>query len=322
MKCNICGGEILEGKRICEYCGNIMPELKEKDESIVTPKPTNKQRLYYSSNIKPDVEVCQQRRAKGGYCVKCGRPLDGVTHKCIVCDVSQVSQRVYKNEDFRNREMNNMAQKKKKKKKNNTIRNILLTILAMIIVFSLAVYGALKLSKVWGIGGAKDDNSTTIVSTNPPKVTADPGWKADVNDEKKDSDKNEPKEIVKTPDPTSTPQPTQKPTMAPVRTPEPVETGDPVDVRGGEYLYESDTRLISNEELSILSREKIKLIYWEIYARHGYTFDNELADYFENNHKWYMPTTSDEVKVRSEFNETEKKNIETIETYQREKGWR
>ncbi|MEE0410683.1 MAG: YARHG domain-containing protein, partial [Clostridia bacterium] len=59
-----------------------------------------------------------------------------------------------------------------------------------------------------------------------------------------------------------------------------------------------------------------------IYARHGYTFDDDLADYFENNHEWYMPITSDKPKVEAKFNSIEKRNIKIIEEYQKQKGWR
>ena len=266
-----------------------------------------KTRHVHSDDVKVDARIYQQDRSRGGYCVRCGRPLDGITHKCIVCDAAQVSQRAYTNEDYKNMEMNKMAQKKKKKKKSNSVRNVILAILAMIIIFSLAVYGALKLSGFLGIG-VKNDDQGVVNGTNIPRVTADPNWKADVSDDE--------------PDETQTPEPTATPTMAPARTPEPVETGDPVDIRGGKYLYESDTHLISTEELNKLSREQIKRIYWEIYARHGYTFDDDLADYFENNHEWYMPITSDKPKVEAKFNSIEKRNIKIIEEYQKQKGWR
>lgn len=309
MKCNICGGEIPAGQNTCKYCGNVV-SMPEKKQSTSIPRNIEMPpRKPAGNSTSVDAKIYQQNKEQGGYCIKCGRPLDGVTHKCIVCDAAQVSKRAYVNEEFKNREMNIMAQKKKKKKKNNTIRNTVLAILGMIVLFSVAVYGALKLSDMWGIGGANDDSSSSVTVTDKPRVTADPNWEAEVKD---DDDKKE----------KSTPEPTEIPTMAPARTPEPVETGDPVELRGGEYLYPSDTHLISEDELKELTREEIKRIYWEIYARHGYTFDDELADYFENNHSWYMPTTSDATKVEAKFNSIEKRNKSTIEKYQKDMGWR
>lgn len=311
MKCNICGGEMPDGQSVCKYCGNIMPEVRKKDEPIVTPQNINEQRINYTRNIKPDVEVCQQRRANGGYCVKCGRPLDGVTNKCIVCDAAQVSQRAYTNEDYKKMEMNKMAQKKKKKKKNNSIRNVLLAVIGMIIIFFVALWFAFNKLPGWlGIGVQEETATPEITVTTKPKKTTDPNWKPTDNDP----------DETESPDFTQTPLPTK----APVRTPVPVETGDPVETRGGEYEYPSDTKLITEQELKEKKREEIKYIYWEIYARHGYTFDDAgLSDYFEQNHdEWYIPTISDEEKVKANFNDIEKKNIEVIEAYQKKMGWR
>ena len=92
-------------------------------------------------------------------------------------------------------------------------------------------------------------------------------------------------------------------------------------------MYDTDKKIITVSELDKYKnqsngREKIKRIYWEIYARHGYTFDDDLADYFETSHSWYMPTTSDKSEVESQFNSYEKENIKIIEDYQRKQGWR
>ena len=302
MRCNICGGEMPEGQSTCKYCGNVMPLPEKKEEISPQVRRHIEMPPKHTQGTTPDMRVYQQNKTQGGYCTKCGRPLDGVTQKCIVCDAAQVSRRAYTNEDYKNREIEIMAQKKKKKKKQNTMLKIFLAIIGMIILFSAAVYGAIKLAGVLGIGGAKDEDTQVVTVTDKPRNTADPNWKAHIEEE--------------------TPEPTEEPTKAPVRTPEPAETGDPVDVRGGEYLYPSDTHLISEGELKELSRLEIKRIYWEIYARHGYTFDDDLADYFENNHKWYMPTTSDKAKVEAQFNSIEKRNIKTIFDYQKKMGWR
>lgn len=303
MKCNICGGEMPEGQSTCKYCGNIMA-IKEKQEEKVPPIRRHiEMPPKHTQTIPVNERPYQSKRPQEGFCSKCGRPLDGITQKCIVCDAAQVSKRAYTNEDYRKREIELMAQKKKKKKKKNTALKIFISILLMIILFSAAVYGAIKLAGVLGIGGAQEEDTQVVTVTDKPRNTADPNWKAEVDEEE-------------------TPEPTEEPTKAPVRTPEPVETGDPVDVRGGEYLYPSDTHLISEGELEELSRLEIKRIYWEVYARHGYTFDDDLADYFENNHKWYMPITSDKAKVEAQFNSIEKRNIKTIFDYQKKMGWR
>lgn len=307
MKCNICGGEMPEGECTCKFCGNVMPRDKNAGDMIKTREIKMPPRQIRMPELDSDMPRRTYRppQKRGGYCTRCGRPLDGVTNKCIVCEASEVSRRAYENEEYREREMNIMAQKKKKQRKNNKIRNIVLAILAMIIIFTVALMFAFeKLPKWLGIGVAPEsDESEVVTVTAKPKNTADPNWKADVNDGKTKKKAN-------------------TETAPPVRTAEPEPTGDPVDLRGGEYLYPTDTRVISNSELDTMDRADIKLIYWEIYARHGYTFDDDLADYFENNHQWYMPTTSDKQKVEAKFNSVEKQNISVIEAYQKSKNWR
>ena len=303
MNCNICGGEMKAGDNVCKYCGNVMNVPTPKTEEPSEHRRTIDIPVQNMKGMSADSVLYQHNKNADAFCSKCGRPLDGITHKCIVCDASGVSQRAYTNEDYKNREIEIMAQRKKKKKKKNTALKIFLAVLGVIVLFSAAVYGAIKLSSLLGIGYNNDQTPSEISATRSPKNTADPNWKADVGEKR-------------------TPEPTEEPTEDPVRTPVPVETGDPVKIRGGKYLYPSDTHIISEGELKEFTREEIKRIYWEIYARHGYTFDDDLADYFENNHEWYMPVTSDKTGVENKFNSIEKRNIKVIEQYQKQMGWR
>lgn len=308
MRCNVCGGEIPVGENVCKYCGNvIVPEKNAKEPQ----KPTIEMPPRVKDDIPGRPRVYQQNRDRSRYCTKCGRPLDGVTHKCIVCDNVQVSQRAYQNPEFRNAEMNIMAQKKKTKKKKNTALIAILAILGTVLLFTVALLFAKGIVADWmGINTSNEDDTSSVTMTDRPKKTADPNWEAERDNTASPS----------TPVPTKSP--TVAPTKAPVRTPVPEEKGDPVELRGGEYLYPSDTHVISEGELDAMTRQEIKYVYWEIYARHGYTFDDDLADYFENNHEWYMPITSDKSKVESEFNSAEKRNLQIIYDYQKKKGWR
>lgn len=197
-----------------------------------------------------------------------------------------------------------MAQKKKKKKKQNRGRNIILSIIGLIILFMVAIMLALKLAGVLGIGGFISNTEETPKPQETLPVVRQT-WSPEIDSTPKPTDK-----------------PTDEPTKKPERTPVPQEKGDPVELWGGAYEYRSNTHLITREELDALSRETIKHIYWEVYARHGYTFDGELADYFETNHSWYIPTTTDIQSVEASFNDIEKRNIRTIYDYQKEKGWR
>lgn len=317
MKCNICGGELPPGERICKYCGNIVNAPDEKKEEI---RPRIEQKTERKAYFKPPADTRadariypKQRMSSGGFCVKCGRPLDGLTHKCVVCDAAEVGRRVYMRDDPKRTEAEELA-KKKKQKEQHTVRNVLLAILGLIVLFTLTLlltFG--KFSDWLGIGGSNDEKTkneqSTVEVSKSQKATADPNWEATTDKPKKS---------------TAVPDKSEQNTQKPARTPVPMETGDPVKNRGGEYLYASNERIISIDELDKMAEADVLHIYWEIYARHGYTFgvNDEMADYFENNHKWYVPVTSDKSKVESEFNDIEKRNEKIISDFIAKKGWK
>lgn len=296
MKCNICGGELPYGENICKYCGNVMN--LPKNETINKPKNVDMPPRY--EGVRPKDEILRQESPE--YCGKCGRVLDPVTHKCGECSSAEYKTRNYENY---NKRVNDMPKKTKKK---HTARNIILAIIGMIVLFVITLLIAFNKLPEWlGIGVTQNDEDVPVVTyTTSPRNTANPDWVADTGETKQTA-----KPVT--------------PTKEPVRTPVPAPTGDPVELRGGSYIYPSDSKVITDKELDSMTRQEIKYIYWEIYARHGYTFDDELeelADYFESNHEWYMPLTSDEEKVKAEFNKEERSNIEIIEKYQKDKGWR
>ena len=90
------------------------------------------------------------------------------------------------------------------------------------------------------------------------------------------------------------------------------------------YIYPTDTQYISYAELSAFSRHDIMLMRNEIYARHGYNFQNEeVRDYFMSK-DWYYPVegvNSSTFGVEN-MNECERANLETIVSYEKEQGWR
>lgn len=83
-----------------------------------------------------------------------------------------------------------------------------------------------------------------------------------------------------------------------------------------DYLFPSDSRLLTEEYLNSKSNNEIDLIRNEIYARHGYIFQmEEFYNYFIQK-SWYRPVESDMNKVYESFNQTEKQNIEILSKYQ------
>ena len=89
-----------------------------------------------------------------------------------------------------------------------------------------------------------------------------------------------------------------------------------------EYIFpESDGRYLSEEEVRVMEADKLRLGRNEIFARHGYIFnDEELSQYF-NNTSWYNGTVpSDQFDMDELLNDFEKRNIELIESVENEVG--
>lgn len=76
-------------------------------------------------------------------------------------------------------------------------------------------------------------------------------------------------------------------------------------------------RYLSEEDFSKLNKREIQLLINEIYAKHGYKFnDGEWANYFSNK-TWYVGVKSD-VK-ESDFNDFEKSNMEILKKVRKAK---
>lgn len=83
-----------------------------------------------------------------------------------------------------------------------------------------------------------------------------------------------------------------------------------------DYLFPSDTKLLTGEYLDTKSKNEIDLIRNEIYARHGYIFKMEQYYNYFIQKSWYKPIEPDMDKVYDDFNSIEKQNIEILVEYQ------
>ena len=124
--------------------------------------------------------------------------------------------------------------------------------------------------------------------------------------------------------PIATPTPIQTPTPAPTFTPTPLPSPTatpsptPSGSLSGDYVLPgSDTRLISESELTGLTDWEIRVARNEIYARHGLMFKTQaLQDHF-NSKSWYHGTIAAGTDIGYLLNDTEKKNISTITSYEK-----
>ena len=337
MRCNVCGSELEAGTRVCKYCGNELDYTAELDlyDNHDIYKDTEYGKNFDEFDDNSDIytktdEIRRENKPERDtasnvkYCRYCGRPLDMSTMMCSFCSEREL---IYKKPNVLYNEEREMAQRynnkpktrttvKKKKKKSNPVKNALIITLVMVILFTVSFIIFFRM-----LGGSFLEESATetpeitetispsamptILPTTPaPKETAKTGSAI------KTKETQEPKE---TPKPRKTAQPEQTTDNA---SPSSQGTG-----RNG-YIYPSDEKLITEEELDTLSRQDIKLIYWEMYARYGYTFDyDDLIEYFEGK-SWYVPTTTDSNSVETKFNSIERENKRIIEDYQKQKGWR
>jgi len=98
---------------------------------------------------------------------------------------------------------------------------------------------------------------------------------------------------------------------------EPADTGEPESGAAGEYIFpESDTRLLTKEELEGMPADKLRYARNEIFARHGRLFDSAgLQEYFEEK-DWYEGSVEPEDFSDSMLNEVEKENISRIKAWE------
>ena len=126
------------------------------------------------------------------------------------------------------------------------------------------------------------------------------------------------------PTPTPIPEPTATPIPEPTATPIPKPTATPVPTKKtqsgsseGMIMPDSSSRLLSESELEGRSAREIRLMVNEIYARNGYTFNNqEYAEYFSQ-FSWYHPTVPAGEFSEDMLNDIERQNINMISSYEK-----
>lgn len=83
-----------------------------------------------------------------------------------------------------------------------------------------------------------------------------------------------------------------------------------------EYIFpDSDSRRLTEGELSVLSQDVLRIAKNEIYARHGRMFASEDLQLYFGSKSWYSGTIPGEQFSESVFNQIEKDNIALIQQY-------
>ena len=110
-------------------------------------------------------------------------------------------------------------------------------------------------------------------------------------------------------------------TTAATDTPAPTATSAPTQAPS-EYLFNSSTEYITNSYLDTKTRDEIRLILNEIYAKHGYIFTTDKYREYFSAKAWYTPKYADAGAAEREFNSVETANKNAIVAYETVKGWR
>lgn len=90
------------------------------------------------------------------------------------------------------------------------------------------------------------------------------------------------------------------------------------------YILPTDTQYITAEDLYGMSKEQVSLARNEIYARYGYSFKSiSIRDYFMQQ-SWYHenPNVNANTFGINYLNDCERANLETIQQYERDMGWK
>lgn len=114
----------------------------------------------------------------------------------------------------------------------------------------------------------------------------------------------------------------QKPAETPAPTKAPEEDSGEENDTGDYFFPESDSRYLTDEEVSKYSSGDLELAKNEIYARHGRIFVTQrIADYF-NSKSWYKGTVSPEdfdSRQDEIFNDYESANVNKIAQWEEQK---
>ncbi len=91
------------------------------------------------------------------------------------------------------------------------------------------------------------------------------------------------------------------------------------DLENDEYLIaDSDSRYLTESELSAYTTEELSFIRNEIFARYGYVFNNEKYINYFSEKSWYTPDSSFEGN-KEDFNDYEIENINLIKSLESER---
>lgn len=99
---------------------------------------------------------------------------------------------------------------------------------------------------------------------------------------------------------------------------------DPGYTYDSDYILPTDTQYITEYDLYGLTKEEVVLARNEIYARYGYSFQSENIRVYFAAQPWYHEDTSVNANTfgTAQMNDYERANLETIQQYEKDMGWK
>lgn len=286
MFCGNCGMELREDAVFCGGCGNPV----KKEEPQKTPEEIIKE-------IETEIEMDKIIEIeKDKFCPNCGKKLPETAQFCGGCGYSYITGQA---QTTPIPSPVNPAVKPKKRGKGG--------IIALIIVFLIVVAGG---------GGyyAYDNGYLDFI------------FAGEKDDDKKDKKKDTEDEIEYCSDCGEEEIELEGEMLCPNCDViiERKEDNNKDEVEGissdkTDYLFPSDQKLITETDLEGLTAEEVALIRNEIYARHGYIFQNEVYREYFGEKDWYTPDPNFTV---DSLNAVETANKDFLVKYESDMGWR
>ena len=282
VKCTHCGGPIEEGQRFCAYCGTPVVSYD--------PEPENKPNIDLSPYFdeKPEqpaakVPAPAPREEKPAPAPKAARPAAaaGVGKPASARPAEKAAR---------------PGQQPAKARKGEKALNIALMICAILAI------GVITFLLILLLGGRDGDAGNGGQQTGVP-VT------------------REPQSLVTEPPETEGPAviitPAPETSALPVTPVSPTPTTAPTASPAQDYLLpESNSRFLTEADLSGLSHEQLCFARNEIFARHGRIFQTpQIASYFSSK-SWYRGTVPGDKFDESVLNQYEWTNINFIRDYE------
>ncbi|RHV71707.1 MULTISPECIES: YARHG domain-containing protein [Clostridia] len=232
------------------------------------------------------------------FCIYCGHEISENAKFCTICGKEQIQNKQLKNRTVWTDDQDDTDEYMRETKKGKKFKT---AIVVLVIAFAAGI--------IWKAGifqQNNNDNSVATIKNSQEEVSAD-----------SENKETKTKTDVSTQDTDTTLQNKQQNVPQ-----DNVTQGDQNEVIStDEYILPTDTQYISESDLWGLTQEEVALARNEVYARHGYVFQNQDYQNYFSAKSWYQPDAAYQ-PTDDTLSKIEKANVDLIVKYEVSKGWR